>query len=106
MPATAACAGITAAGASVLATTAASAAPATRAFRRRRGRSAGAGLVDEAGVVLATGRRERSPLDLMTGARRNAADRGICTELPHCRMAGREEVVTARVAVDLERRSG
>src|SRR5215213_587478 len=92
MPATAACAGTTAAGASVLATTATSAAPATRAIRRRRGRSAGARLVneagvvlqvDEAGVVLAAARRDRSPLDWGGRPRPGAAVWvGIGTELP------------------------
>src|SRR5215213_7947179 len=83
MPATAACAGTTAAGASVLATTATSAAPATRAIRRRRGRSPGARLVDEAGVVLAAARRDRSPLDLGGRPRPGAAGWvGIGTELP------------------------
>ena len=67
----------------VLATTAASAAPATRVTRPRRGRSAGDELVDEAGAVLVIARRDRSPLAREGRARPGAAAWvGMSTELP------------------------
>src|SRR3954449_5013696 len=101
MPATAAAAGRPTAGARVLATTAVRAATATRVRRRRpeappavsagaAARVRGAGVDDVAGARSTPARRDLSPLDLERCERPDAAaERGMSTGLPHCRMARR-----------------